>query len=935
MGKGPGGGDPLEAERLRREVRSKLFGAPDEPVRIGRFVAVRRIGAGSMGVVHLAWDPELDRKVALKLLHRGDDERLLREAQAIARLRHPHVVAVHEVGTFEGQVFVAMEYVDGPTLGAWLAAAPRTPREIARVLAQAARALAAAHRAGVVHRDVKPDNILIGADGDARVVDFGLARAEAGAPPAGEGGEGAAASRSGSLAGTPAYMAPEIFAGAAADARSDQFSFCVTLWEALGGARPFAGDRPDEIARNAQAGRISEPPRRAPAWLRRVAARGLAVDPAARFPSMDDVAAALERDPARARARWLGGGAAAAALAALGVVALRPAPAAAPMCQDADASLAGVWDDGRRAAVDEAFRKTGVPYERRSWERVKDRLDAYARAWAEMHGEACRATRVSGAQSERVLELRMACLDRRLVELDALAALFAAADREVVEKSIDAAEGLTPVAACADVVALEQGVQLPDDPRVRERVLAVRADLARINALLVAGKYHEALPGARAAADAAAEIGWRPLRAEALERLGDAQWRSGAPKDGDATLVEALWQAEAGRHDEVAAYALLRLVLVAADLGKFDEGLAYGRRGEAAIERLGGNPRMRIKLLRAIAGVLRQAGRLKESLERLEESRRIAEEIYPEGDMERVRSVRAAIVVSMMLDPSDETIAEYRELAATVEAAVGPDHPELAGTLGSLAIALKDRGMLEEALAMSLRVIAIQERALDPGAPSLSNAYNNAANVYTSLQRPDEARALHEKALAIRMKTLGPEHASTAQSMNNLGNLEMGARRWAEARRWHEQALAIRLKALGPAHKDTGMSYTNLGDLEHQEGRYRESVVRYLQAIEVFEQALGKEHAWLGFPLTGAARSYLALRQPAKALAAAERALAIRERAKVQAWPLAQTRFIVAQALRASRRDPARARALALAARETLAAEARADELAAVDAFLR
>ncbi len=293
---------------------------------VGRYLVLSKLGAGGMGVVFVAFDPELDRKVALKLLHprlaadanpatvRDARARLVREAQALAKLNHPHIVAIHDVGEHQGTVWLAMEYVDGETLSAWLKQQRRTWREVLDVMDAAARGLSAAHNAGLVHRDIKPDNIMIGVD-RVRVMDLGLARALGGdddsagfvsadAPTAAAQLFEALAVRvtqAGAVMGTPAYMSPEQYRGQPADARADVFSFCVTLWEALMGERPFAGNTLVEFAANVLSGTVRPVPldphaQRVPGWLRRVCTRGLAVDPERRFDSMEALLDALSQE---------------------------------------------------------------------------------------------------------------------------------------------------------------------------------------------------------------------------------------------------------------------------------------------------------------------------------------------------------------------------------------------------------------------------------------------------------------------------------------------------------------------------------------------------------------------------------------------------------------------------------------------------------------
>jgi hypothetical protein len=300
--------------------------------RIGRYVVLERLGEGAMGVVYAARDPELDRKVALKLL-RGDfdpaegglsRDRIRREAQAMARMAHPNVVTVYDVGTWGDRIFIAMEIVEGETLSQWLARSRRSWREVIVMFLPAGHGLAAAHAAGLVHRDFKPANVLIGGDGRVRVGDFGLA-ALTPAPADGAtacAGELAAAieSRStrGPVGGTPYYMAPEQFGGGRADARSDQFSFCVALYAAIAGIHPF--QEHTALARLERGGG-SQRWRRwgaMPRWLRAVLLRGLALDPADRYPSMTALLESLAGGPRRRLRLVVLGSAAALALVVIG-----------------------------------------------------------------------------------------------------------------------------------------------------------------------------------------------------------------------------------------------------------------------------------------------------------------------------------------------------------------------------------------------------------------------------------------------------------------------------------------------------------------------------------------------------------------------------------------------------------------------------------------
>ena len=313
-------GDPSQASHPRFEFVDR-----GDPRQIQRFEVLRRLGTGGMGVVYAAYDWELERRLAIKVMRddtmtsEAGKSRILREAQAMAKLSHPNVVQVYEVGNWDDQIYVAMEYIKGKTLSDWLHAEERTWQEILEVYVQAGRGLAAAHRQGVVHRDFKPDNVLVDADGRARVLDFGLARAEGLANARAADSETALIgprhaagavnlTMAGAIMGTPAFMSPEQHQGKPADARSDQFSFCVALYLGLYNMAPFPGETLTELGLSVSTGDLRPPPAgtSVPEWVYRALQTGLATNPADRYPSMDTLLGAVSPeafgDPRR---RWL------------------------------------------------------------------------------------------------------------------------------------------------------------------------------------------------------------------------------------------------------------------------------------------------------------------------------------------------------------------------------------------------------------------------------------------------------------------------------------------------------------------------------------------------------------------------------------------------------------------------------------------------------
>ena len=319
-----GGFGPLDDTLARDEAAPGVARVDLHRDRIGRFVVLSKIGEGGMGAVYSAYDVDLDRRVALKLLRESagldtlGHARMLREAQAMARLSHPNVVQIYEVGSHDEQIFIAMEHVKGTTLREWeegrAKATAADRRAILDVYIQAGRGLAAAHRAGMVHRDFKPDNVLVGDDGRARVLDFGIAASigeAASASSSSLGGAGVATglTRTGAVLGTPAFMAPELFLAEPSDARTDQFSFCVALYRALYGAAPFAGSNFGQLQAAVCDGVIEAPPAGSgvPPWLRAVLVRGLARRPDDRHVDMDALLVALQSDPDEVRRRRLRG----------------------------------------------------------------------------------------------------------------------------------------------------------------------------------------------------------------------------------------------------------------------------------------------------------------------------------------------------------------------------------------------------------------------------------------------------------------------------------------------------------------------------------------------------------------------------------------------------------------------------------------------------
>jgi serine/threonine protein kinase/tetratricopeptide (TPR) repeat protein len=846
---------------------------------LGRYIVLEWLGSGGMGVVYAAYDPELDRRVAIKLVrpdaHRNIGRaRLLREAQAIARVKHPSVITVHDVGTIDLEVFVAMEFVEGRTLGVWLTERRRGWREVVSMFLRAGGGLAAAHDAGLVHRDFKPANVLVGADEQPRVLDFGLARpapdAQRAGASEGEGEEHAdegahlppraldvAITRPGGIVGTPAYMAPEQFDGDGADPRADQFAFCVALYEALYGERPYAGAAQHDHLEAMKSNAVRDAPKGStvPGWVRAIVLRGLRANSSERHPSMHALLLELGRDPARTRRRALVGLGVVAA-GALAVVASASARSARSLlCKGAEEKLVGVWDPARRGAIEAAFQATGKPYAKDAARAVTKTLDAYARGWASMETDACAATRLRGEQSDELLDLRMACLSERREDLKALVDLFANADGRVVGRAVRAAEDLPRLDECANATALRAPVRPPSDPAARRKVEAVRARLAKARALRYGGKYADAVALSESAVAEANAIAYQPLVAEARFELGASRGANGESPLAEENLRAALRAAESSHHDAVAARSWIGLVHeIGTEQTRYAEGHRAAEYAAGSIDRLGaGNELLRGELLQTQGTVFITEGKFEEA--------------------------RAA---------DDEAVQ-------LIDRAVGTDSPRFANAVNNRGIALMRLGRHEEACADFQRAIGLYERVLGPAHPDLAEPLGNLSTDFALRHEP-------EKSLD-----------------------------------YDERSLRIIEGALGPTHPRVGLDLTNLCNTHVQLHAYDRALEECGRALAIYEASLGPQHLRLALPLLGLAEANVGAGHPEIAIPLLERALRIRSAVKGDPIDLAETNFTLARALATSGGDRRRARGLAEEARAAYAAggeDSKAD-LAEVEAWLQ
>lgn len=832
--------------------------------KIGRFVVVEWLGAGGMGVVYGAFDPELERRVAIKVLRpeiaaNADDvrERLLFEAKALARVSHPNVIAIYDVGARGNELFIAMEYVRGQTLAAWLRARPRSAREILDAFLDAGRGLSAAHARGVVHRDFKPSNVLIGADGRVRVTDFGLAH----------GIEGRAASESPaspSWAGTPEYMAPEQRRGATVDARTDQYSFCVALYEALEGALP---GKPVTSRAKERAGSA------VPARVRAALARGLAEDPSERFASMDGLVGALSVVPRSPLRRFAIAVAATACVVVGGLAFARTRAEPVNVCGGAERKLVGVWDDAKKQTVRAAFHATGAPYADDAFAAAERVLDDYAARWARAHRDACEATRVHGEQSEEAMDLRVACLGERAVELGALTDVFAAADRKVVEGAVQAASSaLARVDACRDVVALRARRLSPDRPTSPEMDDA-RSVLVRAHALDLAGESTKSEALAAPLRERARARGWLELEAEAAYLVGRAKGKRGDFEGADAALYDAAAAAEGAGDDLDKARAFVQLTYnLGEKLARYDEAERVAELARAVLGRLPGEVELQARLDDGLALVDVHRGR------------------YPEAV---ARSERA--------------------LAARTRA-FGSDHVYVAMSYSNLAKAVFANGQASAAFTYHERALATWRSALGPRHPSVALGLHNLSIYELRHNRLAEAEAHEREAIAIWREAYGDDHPSLVPAEGVLAVALLAENKPTDALPHAERSLAL-VEALSPPdHPDHVNALDTVGLVLVSLGRPRDAIALHTRALAICAH-LGNPPRETAETLTELGTAQLAAKDARAAVSTLERALALRPPASTDAIELADTRFALARALAAAKNDIRRARSLAEQAR--------------------
>ncbi len=687
--------------------------------------------------------------------------------------------------------------------------------------------------------------------------------------------------QTGLLLGTPAYMAPEQYRGEHADERTDQFSFCVALYEALYGEHPFGGSTFTELITEVSKGRV-RPTRsgsRVPDRLRQIALRGMATSPAERYPSMDALIADLAPRPRGAlRGRFVS--AAALGVAALGAVVVYQARRPAMLCRGSERKLAGIWDDARKKAIRYAFTATNVSYAEEAWQSVERAFDAYTRTWVSTRTEACEATRVRGEQSEQLLDLRMTCLDQEHAYASSLSTIFAHADPSIIEYAAASASSLPGIDRCSNTKQL-----MAHAGASSAEVVALEAKVADVRALLSAGRRQEASKAIVPLVEAAQKLRDAALIAEAIGLRGRIEMNQGDMASAAASLKSALLLAESANDDERVALLWSDLTRAYVEQGKFTEAEDARQHGDAFVQRLA-DPALPRAELEYTTGVLyaksskyeprahafRQCARnLGEAFGARESRRRARGRGARDGRQHRRRQRgrhRARRARARHRPPAAGALSPRpRQQRRHLGLGLRPSRPAGA-RLCALSRCARDRRAYARARRPSPRERARQlgkhragnEETLRGGTHGLRTRAENTGDTLWRRRRDHRADAVEHR-----------QHRDPGRE----------ARRRGEAPR--TSALDRRQGILGPEHDEVARTLSRLGEVANERHQYGEALPLFQRAIAIFEKTVEKQSLDLLEPIYNEGVSLARLKRNREALASFERALSFKRAQPIDA----------------------------------------------------
>ena len=872
------------------------------PARIGRYELRGVLSERGMGAVYDARDTELDRAVALKVLRTGDApglaDRLVRESRLMAKVVDPSVITVYDVGRDGDTVFIAMELSRGPTLTAWLASRALDWRGIVALFERAGRGLAAAHGAGIVHRDFQPDNVLV-ARGGARVVVAGFSIAREAAPGVVDAADpvAEAAELTCSAAfGTPAYMAPEQLAGEPADHRADVFAFSVSLWEALFRRRPFPGGTLAELTQAMRQPVAPPPPcaMRVPARLMRALRIGLAVDPSDRWPDMRAMLGELAAIRARGRRLVLVAGA--VGLVGLGIAAVlaatRPAPAI-DRCDLGLAQLSEAYNPGLAGQIRDAL--AAEPTIR---DEVLGRLDAAAGAWRTTQASICRAEREISENATTA-----ACLDARRQELagtvEALIGNGAAGAPYAARLSTFVGDP----AACAVPAAGLLFARVPAARQLGHDVSALRGRLADAVGALRRSDCRQALALAEPAAVDAGAM-WPPVSAEALYLLGVVQRRCGDARRGTATLLDAAGTAERAHHDEYAAQTWIELMSVSLfDQGDPHRALEYLQYAEAVSERIGRPAATMVQLEYLRGSALGAVHRYPEAEAAMRQAIALAQ--LPGSPMRVAQPIQGLGLLSNDQGRYADAVAAYRQAIEVLPRSPSGEIQAQAVYFDQLAYNLALLGNAREAEPIARQAIEIAERSR-VGAPlERPSARLTHAQVLRELGRDREALVEATTAVDAVATSLGKRSERYGEALGAQGDILVGLGRYAEAEAVLARACDIAAFTRGDADAEVAWCGVAHGAALLGLHRDAQALVRLDHDVASLVNSYGESHPRVGEALLTRGLAHASLGHRPLAIADFEHAIAVLAAKQVDPGYLAAAKWQLGKQLRASQPERA------------------------------
>ena len=839
---------------------------------IDRYVVLHRVGAGAMGVVYAAYDPQLDRRVALKLVQQSvapsasraeaRRARLLREAQALARLSHPNVVAVHDAGVVDGQVFVAMEFVEGRTLADYVRETEPSWRQTLHALLDAARGLAAAHDKGLVHRDVKPSNIMVGEDGRVRVMDFGLVRPGGGektprpSPPlASTLDEDPGLTRDGAAVGTLAYMPPEQHTGLDVDAHSDQFAWCVSAWQMLYGQLPFAGQDALSIATSIAVDERRPPPSDSPvpAWVRRALDRGLRLDPKQRWPDMKTLVGVLERGERIDRRRsWFAAAGVAIAIGG-GLVGWRAWTQRADMraCTQTADAIAEVWpgtEGEARQRLRAAIEAAGTDVARATGERIEGLLDDWTADYATTRRRVCEVE-LDGAWPQAQVDAAHDCFAEAREAATGVLEELSNADTDVMLHGVGAVSGLPRTTKCAEEGHLQLRPAVPEgaDAEVAE----IRRLLATSAGVLAAGRDVSIAVGpSETALNRAEALGWPHLVAKARSQLAAVRNQEGKFDEAASLLVQVFDNAAERDDAEFAFDAAVSLCRQFAERdGRTAEASTWCHAARAALARTWDPASLsHARWLLAQARVDSTDGDQQLARSRAEEALRLlsATPGQPPMAVSDAYDMLAKIAWRQRdLAASREYVERVRELTA---ARFGPEHPNVAEIISNEGVLYTATSDWKKASYAFERAYAIRAAAYGKHHPVVAHSLLNLGYAQLQTQQFQASVASFERAVATMEAIYGPDSAEVARALTGLGtamydsNLDEDPEQYREAAKVVTRAIDISKRTLGENHNLVSTLYYNLSRIREGQGRDAEALELVRKATESCIAERGAEH---------------------------------------------------------------------------------------------